>query len=133
MKRHLLFLSLFLGAVPACYAGGAGPMWVFPVARLCVAQDARYADSFLGQWISRSRLKLASDQFEQCARSKQWIPDAVCAELMSLQSEQDLSRSNLERLGAKYSAQLKILEVAAPYVMAASEADSAGTTLPPCP
>ncbi|MFL6708192.1 MAG: hypothetical protein ACJ8HI_08295 [Massilia sp.] len=52
---------------------------------------------------------------------------------MSLQSERDLSRSNLERLGAKYSAQLKILEVAAPYVMAAAQADSAGKNLPPCP
>jgi hypothetical protein len=133
MKHYLSFLALLSGPVSNCYAGGAGPMWVLPVARLCVAQESHYANSFLGQWILQSRLKLPSEEFEQCARSKHWIPDSVCAELMSLNSEKDLSRSNLERLGSKYIAQLKILDVAAPYVMDSAEADATAKKLPQCP
>lgn len=133
MKRYFLAFALLLVSVSNCFAGGAGPMWVLPVARLCVAQEARYAESFLGQWILQSRLKLPSEEFEQCAQSKHWIPDSVCAELMSLSSEKDLSRSNLERLGSKYSTQLKILEVAAPYAMDSADADAAGKKLPQCP
>jgi hypothetical protein len=52
---------------------------------------------------------------------------------MSLNSEKDMSRSNLERLGSKYFAQLSILDVAAPYVMDAAEAHAAGKNLPQCP
>lgn len=108
-------------------------MWIFPVARLCVAQDSRYADSILGKLVMQSRLKLDTEQFNQCARSKQWVPDTVCTELMSLNLEKDLSRSNLERLGEKYAPQLSILNVAAPYVMDAAEAHGSGKSMPQCP
>ena len=132
MKRLLPLVLLCLLA-PNTYADGAGPMWVLPVARLCVAQEPRFATTFLGQWIAQSRLRLDSREFEQCAVSRQWIPAHICTELMSLETEKALSRSNLERLGARYSPELKILEVAAPYVMDAAGAHDAGKALPPCP
>lgn len=108
-------------------------MWVFPVARLCMAQNARYADTMLGKWIAQSTLKLDSRPFEACARSRQWIPDAVCGELMALESESDLARANLERLGAAHAKELDVLKVAVPYVMGAADATGSGKPLPQCP
>jgi len=108
-------------------------MWVFPVIRLCVAQDAAYADTFLGRWIAESRLRLESPEFDRCARKKEWIPKHICADLMARETEDSLSRRNLERLGASWSEELKVLEVAGPYVLDASEAHLAGRLLPACP
>ena len=133
MKHRLIAIALFLACVSQANAGGAGPMWTFPVWRLCIAQEPRYGETPVGQWVLQGRLKLASPKFAQCARAKQWIPAHVCKELMSLESEQDMSRSNLERLGNKYVTELKILSVAAPYVMEASEAEVTGRELPACP
>jgi len=132
MKYPLFPVLLLLGTSQAV-AGGAGPTWVFPVARLCVAQEPQYADTPLGQWVLQGRLKLASPQFAQCAHAKQWIPAHVCKELMSIESDEDMSRSNLEQLGAKFSPELKILEVASPYVFDAAEAEIASRELPSCP
>ena len=109
-------------------------MWIFPVARLCIAQQPKYGDSLLGQsWMMRGRMTLVSPEFTRCAREREWIPEDICAELMSLQPPAGLSRSNLERLGARWSAQLKVLQVAGPYVMDAAEAEGQGREIPPCP
>lgn len=133
MKYFLTRFVLLVFIASPALAGGAGPMWVFPVARLCVAQEPKYAETFLGKWISQSRLKLESEQFAQCARTKQWIPAHICTELMSLETDKDLGRSNLERLGAKFGTELRVLSTAGLYVMQASEALEAGRELPACP
>ena len=108
-------------------------MWIFPVGRLCVAQEPKYGDSPLGRWVVGGITKVASPEFTRCAREREWIPEDICAELMSLQPEAGLSRSNLERLGARWSAQLKVLQVAGPYVMDSAEAERQGREIPPCP
>jgi hypothetical protein len=133
MKHRLLLWALAIGFSGPVFAGGAGPMWVFPVGRLCAAQDPRYAEALLGRLIVSGKLKLASSEFNRCARAKQWIPDHICADLMSLDPEQGLSRSNLDRLGERWSPELKVLQVAGPYVMASAQAELAGRELPPCP
>jgi hypothetical protein len=129
--RFCVVASLLAWAAPAL-PGGAGPMWVFPVARLCIAQDVRYAETLFGRWILGGRLKLASPQFTQCAREKQWIPSHICTDLMSLDAGA-LSRSNLERLGAEWSGELRVLQVAGPYVESAVDAETSGRELPSCP
>ncbi|WP_157281071.1 MULTISPECIES: hypothetical protein [unclassified Roseateles] len=133
MRFRSYFAALALSCAAPVLAGGAGPMWVFPVIRLCVAQDAAYADTFLGRWIAEGRLRLKSPEFTQCARKKQWIPKYICADLMARETEESLSRRNLERLGASWSEDLKVLEVAGAYVQDASEAELAERQLPACP
>jgi hypothetical protein len=133
MKNRLLGLVLLCSCVTPTLAGGAGPMWVFPVGRLCIAQEPQHAKSFLGNFILQGRMKLDSPEFTQCAKARHWIPDHICSELMSLDSEKSLSRSNLERLGAQWSDELKVLRVAGPYTADAAEAEESGRTLPSCP
>jgi hypothetical protein len=130
---RLFGVVLFFAAVPPALAGGAGPMWIFPVGRLCIAQEPRHADTFLGKFILHGRMQLAAPEFTQCAKARHWIPDHICTELMSLDSEQGLSRSNLERMGSQWSEELKVLRVAGPYTADAAEAEAAGRKLPSCP
>ena len=87
----------------------------------------------LGQWVMAGRLKLASTEFEQCAKSKNWIPASICEDVMSRQDEAALSRDALEKLGTKYSTDLQVLKVATPYLMKSADAIVAGQELPACP
>ncbi len=108
-------------------------MWIFPVARLCIGQDAGYRNTVLGQWLMQERLNFKSSEFDDCAREKKWIPRKVCDELMSLDSEEALSPRNLARLGSQYASELRVLNVAGEYFMAFEKAESAGTAVPSCP
>ena len=114
-------------------AGNGGPMWIFPVARLCIAQDSAYRQTVLAQFVMSGRLNFKSPVFDDCARKNNWVPRHICDEVMALESEDSLSRKNLERLGSKYAEDLRTLDIAEKYFIAFEKAESANTSLPPCP
>jgi hypothetical protein len=133
MKRSGLIGILLLTCVAGAVAGAAGPVWIFPMGRLCIAQEPGYAESVLGKWILQGRMKLASPEIVQCARTRNWIPANVCSELMALDSEEKLSRENLERLRVRWKPQVNGFEVASQYLWEASKAEADGRPAPACP
>src|SRR5258705_11728636 len=114
-------------------AEDAGPMWMFPVARLCIGQDPGYRQTVFGRWIMQGRLDFKSPEFDACVREKNWLPRKMCDELMSLDTEDALSSRNLERLRNKYASELRASSLAGEYFAAFYKADSEGSAVPSCP
>src|SRR5689334_10964814 len=131
MRSLIACCGAFLFSVNAAAADGG--MWVFPIARMCIGQDPGYAQTRFGQWIMQGGFNIKSSEFDKCVREKNWLPREMCDEVMSLDSEEAFSRSNLERLYNKYARVFRAFDVAGEYFLAFDSAEAKGTALPSCP
>lgn len=129
------FIALCVAALFSAnaWAENSEILWVLPVTRLCIAQDSAYEQTFLGRWIMGGQLGFRSSEFDACARQKNWIPRAMCDEVMALDSEEGLSETNLGRLRRSYSSTFQRLSIAGGYLETFERARAKGAALPSCP